>query len=162
MRYFKFIGTEGMAEGYQSGQGIPKKGEIYGGSVDRFSLKGNTVEHWATESIFKSEWEEVFKFEGYNGAIWVTDRDLVETQIKDRVMTSNFDEVLRPAHYNQAGVECIEAIKSATANKNGVEAVCVGNIIKYLWRYEEKGTSVKDLKKAKWYLERLIQEVESE
>lgn len=39
--------------------------------------------------------------------------------------------------------------------KSGIEAVCVANVIKYLWRYEEKG-GVESVKKAEWYLKKLI------
>ena len=49
------------------------------------------------------------------------------------------DNVNHPSHYNQGGVECIDAIKGATVNKSPFEAICVANVIKYLWRYEEKG-----------------------
>ncbi len=68
--------------------------------------------------------------------------------------------VSHPAHYNQGGIECIDAIKAATVGKTGVEAFCVGNAIKYLWRYEEKN-GLQDVEKAKWYIERLISELES-
>jgi hypothetical protein len=66
------------------------------------------------------------------------------------------DMVNKPPHYNQAGIECIEAIKAATGT--GYKSYLQGNIIKYLWRHEYKN-GVEDLKKAHWYLERLIKEV---
>jgi hypothetical protein len=66
------------------------------------------------------------------------------------------DVVNHPEHYNQGKVECIDAIESATVNKNGLEAVCVGNVIKYLWRYESKN-GLEDLFKAQWYLNKLIE-----
>jgi hypothetical protein len=59
-------------------------------------------------------------------------------------------------------VECIEAIKSATVGKKGIEAVCVANVIKYLWRYEEKGKPLQDVQKAKWYLDKLLNEIKDE
>lgn len=65
------------------------------------------------------------------------------------------DNVNRPDHYTQGGVECIDAITAATVNKTGIEAVCVANVIKYLWRYELKN-GVEDVKKAQWYLNRLV------
>ena len=68
------------------------------------------------------------------------------------------DNINHPSHYNQGGVECIDAIKSATVNKSPFEAVCVSNVIKYLWRYEEKG-GVEDVEKAGWYLNRLLKEL---
>lgn len=67
----------------------------------------------------------------------------------------NYDIVDKPIHYNQGKVECIDAIESATINKLGLEAVCVANIIKYLWRYEGKG-GLQDIKKAQWYLNKLL------
>ena len=62
---------------------------------------------------------------------------------------------INPNHYKSGNVECIEALESATVNKSGLEAVCVANIIKYLWRYENKN-GLEDIKKAQWYLEKLI------
>ena len=70
----------------------------------------------------------------------------------------NDNMVNHPSHYTQGGVECIDALKAATINKSPFEAVCVANIIKYLWRYEEKG-GLEDIDKAAWYLQRLHKEV---
>ena len=67
------------------------------------------------------------------------------------------DMVNNPAHYNKAGIECIDAIAAATGE--GFEYYLQGNILKYLWRYRYKNGS-EDLKKAQWYLNRLITEVE--
>lgn len=69
------------------------------------------------------------------------------------------DMVNHPQHYTQGGIECIECIKAAVTNKVGIEAVCVANVIKYLFRYEEKN-GVEDIRKAKWYIERLLKELE--
>ena len=70
-----------------------------------------------------------------------------------------YDPVQHPIHYNQGGIECIDAIKAATVGKNGIEAVCVANVIKYLFRYEAKN-GIEDVRKARWYIDRLIQELE--
>lgn len=69
------------------------------------------------------------------------------------------DMVCHPSHYNQGKVECIDAMAAATINKRGIEAVCVSNVIKYLWRYEAKN-GLEDVKKAQFYLNRLIDELE--
>ena len=69
------------------------------------------------------------------------------------------DMVNHPQHYTQGGIECIDALKAATVGKRGIEAVCVANVIKYLWRYEEKN-GIEDVRKAKWYVERLLKELE--
>lgn len=70
----------------------------------------------------------------------------------------NNDNVNHPKHYTQGGIECIDAIKAATVGKQGFEATLVGNVIKYLWRYESKG-GIEDIEKALWYLSRLHKEV---
>jgi hypothetical protein len=62
---------------------------------------------------------------------------------------------VNPSHYKQGKVECIDAIEAATINKKGLDAVCTANVIKYIWRAESKG-GVEDLKKAMWYLQRMI------
>ena len=72
----------------------------------------------------------------------------------------NVDMVNHPSHYNQGGIECIDCIKSAIVGKVGIEAFCVGNAIKYLFRYEEKN-GIEDVKKARWYIDRLIKELEN-
>lgn len=70
------------------------------------------------------------------------------------------DVVNHPSHYTKGNIECIDAIDSATVGKTGIEAVAVANVIKYLWRYEEKG-GLESVRKAQWYLNKLISELES-
>ena len=77
----------------------------------------------------------------------------------DHVYKNSPDMVNHPKHYTQGGIECIDALKAATVGKRGIEAVCVANVIKYLWRYEEKN-GIEDVRKAKWYIERLLKELE--
>tara|TARA_A100000171_G_scaffold33126_1_gene31515 strand:- start:590 stop:883 length:294 start_codon:yes stop_codon:yes gene_type:complete len=67
------------------------------------------------------------------------------------------DMVNSPPHYNEAGIECIDAISAALGD--GYEYYLQGNIMKYLWRYRYKN-GTEDLKKASWYLDKLITEVE--
>ena len=69
------------------------------------------------------------------------------------------DMVNHPSHYCQGGIECIDAIKAAVTDLSGIEAVCTANVIKYVWRWKNKN-GIEDLKKAVWYLDRLIKEAE--
>ena len=68
-------------------------------------------------------------------------------------MSSN---VNHPKHYNTGKIEVIEAIEEWEMG------FCDGNVIKYVARHKHKGRPIEDLKKAKWYLERLIQQYEQE
>jgi hypothetical protein len=72
------------------------------------------------------------------------------------------DPVNHPSHYTDAdgGIECIEAIEASMAME-AFKGFLKGNCQKYLWRYEKKN-GAEDLKKARWYLERLIGIVELE
>nr|UVY58140.1 MAG: protein of unknown function DUF3310 [Bacteriophage sp.] len=58
------------------------------------------------------------------------------------------DNVNHPAHYasRDIGYECIDIVQYQT--------FLVGNAIKYLWRYKDKGNPVEDLEKARWYARR--------
>lgn len=64
---------------------------------------------------------------------------------------SNHDPVNRPAHYTKhpSGVECIQITEHMNFN--------LGNAVKYIWRADEKGSTIEDLQKARWYLDREIQ-----
>ena len=78
-----------------------------------------------------------------------------EEKLMDAFYAKKADMVNSPPHYNQAGIECIDAIRAATGD--GYEYYLQGNIIKYLWRYRYKN-GVQDLEKAQWYLSKLIEE----
>lgn len=70
-------------------------------------------------------------------------------------------DAINPKHYKQGLIQAIDAIESATINKKGIVAVCTANVIKYLWRCEDKN-GLEDLYKAKWYLDKLITEKEKQ
>lgn len=69
------------------------------------------------------------------------------------------DVVNSPSHYKSGGIEAIEGIE-ASMEPEAYAGYLKGNIMKYMWRYERKGKPIEDLKKARWYLDRLIQKVE--
>jgi hypothetical protein len=60
-----------------------------------------------------------------------------------------------PAHYNVGSIEAIDAIESSM-NFDETVGYLKGSTLKYLFRYRYKGRSLEDLKKARWYLNRLI------
>ena len=64
--------------------------------------------------------------------------------------------VNHPKHYNSGKIEVIDAIEDWGLGFND------GNVIKYVARHKHKGKPIEDLEKAKWYLERLIQQLKQE
>ena len=65
------------------------------------------------------------------------------------------DEVNHPSRYLHNGIETIDVIKAWTEGLDGAYAFCIGNAIKYLSRWQEKG-GIEDLKKAVWYIQWVI------
>lgn len=70
------------------------------------------------------------------------------------------DLVNQPPHYRKGAVECIDAIESSVSDLSGFEGLCTGSAIKYLYRWKQKG-GVESLKKAQWYIDRLIAHAEN-
>ena len=71
--------------------------------------------------------------------------------------TTNDNAVEHPTHYmKDSGHEVIEVIKAWKLGYN------LGNAVKYIARYKYKAKPVEDLKKARWYIDRLIQQLEEE
>ena len=64
------------------------------------------------------------------------------------------DMVNHPDHYTNSSIETIDIIESVTAE--GFQYYLEGNILKYLTRYRHKN-GIEDLKKAQWYLNKLIE-----
>lgn len=62
----------------------------------------------------------------------------------------NKKDPINPKYYCSESVEVIEVIESFKLN------FCLGNAIKYILRAGKKGDKVEDLRKAKWYIQREI------
>lgn len=80
---------------------------------------------------------------------------------EERMASLDRDMVNSPPHYNQT-IECIDAMEAMSAG-SGVAphaAYCWQNSFKYLWRWPYKDKPLEDLKKARWYLDRLIEELQ--
>jgi hypothetical protein len=76
--------------------------------------------------------------------------------VKEETLAIEADQVNHPPHYTDGdGVECIEAIESSLTLEE-YRGYLKGNIQKYCWRERHKG-GTESLKKAQWYLSRLIQ-----
>lgn len=68
------------------------------------------------------------------------------------------DNVNHPNHYTQGKYEVIDYIEDKLS-KEELQGYCVGNVLKYVSRFKHKN-GLEDLKKAEWYLNRLITNME--
>ena len=68
------------------------------------------------------------------------------------------DNVNHPNHYTQGKYEVIDYIEDKLS-KEELQGYCVGNVLKYVSRFKHKN-GLEDLKKAEWYLNRLIKNME--
>jgi len=83
----------------------------------------------------------------------VNDHPVFGENIPDN--STKFDNVNRPEHYNNGGMECIDAIRGMLTHNEYI-GYLRGNALKYNWRCRYKGKPIEDLRKARWYEERLI------
>lgn len=74
-----------------------------------------------------------------------------------KYIDEKIETVNHPSHYNQGNIEVIDYIEDLGMG----EDFCAGNAIKYLSRYKYKEKPLEDLKKARWYVDRLIKNYES-
>lgn len=63
---------------------------------------------------------------------------------------------INPNHYKTGGIETIDYIR-AKSTREQYKGYLLGNVIKYISRYQDKN-GTEDLKKAEWYLQKLIEE----
>jgi hypothetical protein len=80
----------------------------------------------------------------------------VPSDIHDAPEYKFSDPVKEPSHYTKGKIECIDYIREAVPC---FKSFCMGNVIKYVHRHNDKGTPRQDLLKARVYLDWLIEEV---
>lgn len=78
-------------------------------------------------------------------------KDISVTTDKKNNLISNVIE--HPSHYNRGKIEVIDFIEDQQLPYH------LGNVVKYVARAGYKGDKLEDLKKARWYLDRYINEV---
>lgn len=69
------------------------------------------------------------------------------------------DNINKPSHYNQGTIEAIDYMRD-NMSYEAFLGYLEGCTKKYLHRWRYKQTPVQDLKKAQWYLNRLIMELD--
>jgi hypothetical protein len=73
---------------------------------------------------------------------------------KDNIISRLNDPVNSPSHYTTGGIETIDFIEAKELDYN------LGNVVKYITRADKKGRKLEDLKKAQWYLNRAVSNLE--
>lgn len=82
--------------------------------------------------------------------------EVYATKINSLPEDAKTDMVNHPQHYRTGKIECIDCISAVVSMYDGEQAYDVGQVIKYLYRAPTKMNFMQDLKKARWYLNRLI------
>lgn len=113
---------------------------------------------------FHSEKCGIKNNDAYPETYWIEEEiggDMLSAD-EDRSSENNntHDAVNHPSHYCRDGIECIDVIKATTKGMSAFDAFCQGNAMKYLFRWQYKN-GVEDLKKARWYIDKLIEIQES-
>lgn len=107
-----------------------------------------------------------YAFVGKDGSKTVIHPDYITikpTYVNFEAMQALFDPVEKPEHYNTnlpEGIEVLDIIAAQTEHLSGLRAVCHANVLKYVLRWQKKN-GVEDLKKARAYIDRLIEEIEN-
>ena len=93
-----------------------------------------------------------------DGKNWYNFMKELKENRKKRVTTENNDNIIRPNHYaSDKGFEVFDVQEAFIHELKGMSASYWCNIVKYILRFQRKN-GVEDLKKAKYYLEKLIEE----
>ncbi len=121
--------------------------------VDGMSIDDATPEEWDKVKLntaitdawnIAEEWEEPNDHPVYG-----------ENRLGESYANLINNMVDHPPHYNNGKVECIEAIEAMLTPDEFV-GYLRGNSLKYRWRFRYKKKPIEDLRKARWYEERLL------
>ena len=132
------------------------------------SIDDATPEEWnklrTKHDVELSEWDEPNDHPVY-GDKFVHDVYSLESETDDKNTSDNSlgksyanlinTMVDHPPHYNNGNVECIEAIEAMLTPDEFI-GYLRGNSLKYRWRFRYKSKPIEDLRKARWYEERLL------
>lgn len=151
---------EGLAKCLTSEPPVSVKDEVYKISayVDQHEIEGGPsgyspcVEVRHTDGRYRGEISTCKEFDSPEKVLAAIKGDWL---LVDKTPTQEeFDPVNHPQHYASGSLECIDWIESMLTAEE-FRGYLKGNVLKYVWRHEDKGKPAQDLSKAIWYLERL-------
>lgn len=146
-------------------------------TTDKYQVKDGVItvlqqpllnlEQWLKYNKFRNG---VFETDG-NGLVWANgDVYEPETHVQPTadtyrvvdgvILLLTSDPVNSPSHYASGDIECIDAIK-ASMTREAFLGYLKGNVQKYMWRYEKKVNPIEDVKKARWYMNKLVDELDT-
>jgi len=114
-------------------------------------LNDATPEEWnsAIRGYEKpEEGTEFYQSQLFSGSLW-----------DDADKQTRHDEVEEPKHYNYGKYETIDVIVDTLGEYEAI-SYCHGNVLKYTMRMWHKGRPITDCKKARWYLNKMIELLE--
>ena len=119
---------------------------------------------WSTSDHFPKGKSEYKYLDGATDKEWIEYQRANKKEYKTpKEIAMGNDAVNHPKHYTSRTMEAIDIIEMIIATeKNPKVAYNLSNVLKYLLRFREKGKSVEDLNKARWYFNRMINHVENE
>lgn len=117
--------------------------------TQKTSIDDITPEQW--DSLRAKETGRDHKFQ----VQWLDEEEEEDNAPNDHPLFGDQNMVDNPPHYNNGSVECIEAIE-AMLTKDEYIGYLRGNALKYMWRFRYKKKPFEDLRKARWYEERLM------
>lgn len=123
----------------------------YNSDYNTFEVKfKDGLWNYPADIVIKQLEQEDYDEDPYN---WVNNamRKSVISNKKDEIVQNN--DPINPTHYNQYAIQPLDYIEA-----NGFD-FCEGNVIKYVSRYKQKN-GLEDLKKARVYLDKLINRYE--
>ena len=83
---------------------------------------------------------------------WGEEEEQEDNAPNEHPVFGDANMVDNPPHYNNGSIECIEAM----LNKDEYIGYLRGNALKYRWRFRYKNKPFEDLRKARWYEDRLM------
>ena len=72
----------------------------------------------------------------------------------------NDDMINSPKHYTEGGIEVIDYIEAKCRSLDGYMGYLAGNALKYLSRLDKKGEALENAKKAQWFVNKIVKELE--
>lgn len=140
----------------------------FGEICDEIGIQPTSVSDTVSNNVTPVEQEpdDATSQQRYDELNKVNERIATLEMMFDKHTSGENSAVEHPSHYTSGGIECIDAMKAMLAGYEQATIVTKfywhflsGQVLKYLWRWPLKERPLQDLKKARWYLDQLIEDI---